>query len=53
MSAEESVMVPKWYLKALLIFVALQVLLSLGSLALNLWINFKINRLLWNEPLID
>lgn len=35
--------IPKRYIKALLIILALQTLLLLGSLALNLWINFKLN----------
>ena len=39
-------MIPKWYIRALLIVLAIQTLLLLGSLALNLWINVKINRFL-------
>jgi hypothetical protein len=50
--SDEYVRIPTWYVKALLLLVAVQVLLSLGSLALNLWINFKIN-LFWDGPLID
>ena len=44
----EYVSIPKWYLKALLGVLAVQVLLSLASIALNLWINFKIN-MFWTE----
>jgi len=51
----EYVSIPKWYLKALLVMVAFQVLLSLASIALNLWINFKINmfRTGNGQPFID
>jgi hypothetical protein len=51
----EYVSIPKWYLKALLVVLALQVLLSLASIVLNLWINFKIN-MFWTrdgQPFID
>lgn len=41
--SDEVVKIPKRYIKALLIVLALQTLLLLGSLALNLWINFKLN----------
>lgn len=43
---EDKVTLPKWYLKVLLIILGVQTLLLLGSLALNLWINFKINMFL-------
>jgi hypothetical protein len=51
----EYVRIPKWYLKALLIILAFQVLLSVASIALNLWINFKLN-IFWSrngQPIID
>ena len=44
--SEDEVIIPKRYLKALLIVLAVQTLLLFGSLALNLWINFKINMFL-------
>ena len=51
----EYVRIPKWYLKALLVILAFQVLISIASIALNLWINFKIN-MFWSrngQPFID
>jgi hypothetical protein len=52
---KEYVRIPKWYIKALLLLLGFQVLLSLASIALNLWINFKINMFAPspNGPLID
>jgi hypothetical protein len=39
----ESVLLPKWYLRAFLIILIIQTILLLGIGALTVWINFKIN----------
>jgi hypothetical protein len=52
---KEYVSIPKWFIKALLVMLALQMLFTFASIALNLWINFKINRF-WTgdgQPFID
>jgi hypothetical protein len=41
--AEETVLIPKRYLRAFLIILVVQTILLLGIGALTLWINFKIN----------
>ena len=50
--SNESVLISKRYLRALLIMLIIQTILLLGIGALTVWINFKIN---WfqNGPLID
>jgi hypothetical protein len=40
---QESVLIPRKYLRAFLIILVIQTLLLLGIGALTLWINFKIN----------
>jgi hypothetical protein len=40
---QETVVIPKGYLRAFLIILVIQTLLLLGIGALTVWINFKIN----------
>jgi hypothetical protein len=39
----ESVVIPKWYLRTVLIILIIQTILLLGIGVLTVWINFKIN----------
>jgi hypothetical protein len=41
------------YFKIIIVLLGIQILLTVGLLALNLWLNFKINWFQRESPLID